>query len=113
MCELDNFAVHPLLCLDPFQWEDFLRTRIQTRAYHLWENAGRPDGRDAEFWVRARNWEFKQYAFYLIYKLGLRPRPLPCPVLLGPDLDLNDFAQERDHAGADQRAVDRAAAVAG
>lgn len=26
---------------------------IRTRAYHLWEGAGRPDGRDAEFWDAA------------------------------------------------------------
>jgi hypothetical protein len=27
-------------------------TRV--RAYHLWENEGRPEGRDLEFWLRAR-----------------------------------------------------------
>lgn len=26
---------------------------VQVRAYHLWEEAGRPHGRDAEFWERA------------------------------------------------------------
>jgi len=24
--------------------------RVRERAYHLWEDAGRPDGRDDEFW---------------------------------------------------------------
>lgn len=28
--------------------------RIRERAYHLWEADGRPEGRDAEFWERAR-----------------------------------------------------------
>jgi hypothetical protein len=27
---------------------------IRERAYHLWEADGRPEGRDAEFWERAR-----------------------------------------------------------
>src|ERR1700709_2074600 len=28
--------------------------RIRTRAYRLWEDEGRPHGRDVEFWERAR-----------------------------------------------------------
>ncbi len=28
--------------------------RIRERAYHLWESDGRPEGRDAEYWERAR-----------------------------------------------------------
>jgi hypothetical protein len=31
-----------------------LDERIRIRAYHLWEQDGRPAGRDAEFWERAR-----------------------------------------------------------
>lgn len=27
---------------------------IRERAYHLWEQAGRPEGGDLEFWERAR-----------------------------------------------------------
>ena len=27
---------------------------IKERAYHLWEKEGRPQGREAEFWERAR-----------------------------------------------------------
>jgi hypothetical protein len=26
---------------------------VANRAYHLWEHAGRPDGRDLEFWIQA------------------------------------------------------------
>jgi hypothetical protein len=28
--------------------------RIRQQAYHLWEQDGRPEGRDMEFWERAR-----------------------------------------------------------
>jgi hypothetical protein len=28
--------------------------RIRERAYHLWESEGRPNGRDDDFWERAR-----------------------------------------------------------
>lgn len=29
--------------------------KIRVRAYHLWEAEGRPEGRDGEFWARARD----------------------------------------------------------
>jgi hypothetical protein len=28
--------------------------RIRERAYHLWDSEGRPDGRETEYWERAR-----------------------------------------------------------
>lgn len=31
--------------------------RVRTRAYHLWEEAGRPQGRESEFWHRAMELE--------------------------------------------------------
>ena len=31
--------------------------RIRERAYHLWEAAGRPHGREHEFWVEANRLE--------------------------------------------------------
>ena len=31
--------------------------RIRMRAYHLWEESGRPQGQDLEFWERARELE--------------------------------------------------------
>ena len=31
-----------------------LETRIRQRAYSLWEEDGRPDGRAEEYWERAR-----------------------------------------------------------
>jgi len=36
--------------------------RIRERAYHLWEKEGRPEGRDAEFWERARLMEQAEQA---------------------------------------------------
>lgn len=32
---------------------EMLEDRIRERAYHIWEAAGRPSGRDEEFWHRA------------------------------------------------------------
>ena len=37
--------------------DDDLEQRIRVRAFHLWENAGYPDGRDEEFWTKARELE--------------------------------------------------------
>ncbi|MDO9713663.1 DUF2934 domain-containing protein, partial [Paracraurococcus lichenis] len=34
---------------------DHLAQQVRVRAYHLWEQAGRPDGRDLEFWHQARH----------------------------------------------------------
>ena len=34
--------------------EDAATQRIRMRAYHLWEESGRPEGQDLEFWERAR-----------------------------------------------------------
>ncbi|HEY0204712.1 MAG TPA: DUF2934 domain-containing protein [Acetobacteraceae bacterium] len=34
--------------------KDDVLTAIRERAYQLWEQAGRPEGGDLEFWERAR-----------------------------------------------------------
>lgn len=39
---------------NPLERDPEREERIRVRAYHLWEQDGRPDGRDAEFWERAR-----------------------------------------------------------
>jgi len=40
--------IHPLHPLEPAEKD------IQRAAYFLWEEAGRPEGRDQEFWFAAR-----------------------------------------------------------
>ena len=37
--------------------DDDLEQRIRVRAFHLWENAGYPEGKDEEFWMKARELE--------------------------------------------------------
>lgn len=38
---------------NPLKFDPARDELIRTRAYHLWENEGRPHGRAAEFWERA------------------------------------------------------------
>lgn len=51
--------------------------RIRVRAYHLWENEGRPHGRAAEFWERASE-------LVLMEESG-NPGQLPNPIAEGRD----------------------------
>src|SRR5215468_10290365 len=46
--------------------------RISERAYQLWEQAGRPSGRDLEFWARAEA------------ELRFAPPPAPAPPIVSP-----------------------------
>jgi hypothetical protein len=46
--------------------------RIRERAYHLWEQDGRPEGREAEYWERARELE----AIASHPDAGLLPNPM-------------------------------------
>lgn len=39
---------------NPLEPDPAREQRIRERAYHLWEQEGRPHGRDREFWERAR-----------------------------------------------------------
>jgi len=39
---------------NPLEMTPEREARIRERAYYLWEEDGRPEGRDAEFWERAR-----------------------------------------------------------
>lgn len=39
---------------NPLEPDPTRERRIRERAYHLWEQEGRPHGRDREFWERAR-----------------------------------------------------------
>jgi hypothetical protein len=39
---------------NPLEMTPEREARIRERAYHLWEEGGRPEGRDTEFWERAK-----------------------------------------------------------
>lgn len=39
---------------NPLENDPHREHRIRERAYHLWEHDGRPQGRDLEYWERAR-----------------------------------------------------------
>ncbi|MGH7212342.1 MAG: DUF2934 domain-containing protein, partial [Acetobacteraceae bacterium] len=39
---------------NPLDRDAARESRIRERAYHLWETDGRPEGREIEFWERAR-----------------------------------------------------------
>ncbi len=43
---------------------------VRERAYFMWEDAGRPDGRSLEFWLAAEK-EFKANLYKMLY--GQRP----------------------------------------
>jgi hypothetical protein len=57
---------HPL---DPSPDQE---SRIRERAYHLWEQDGRPHGRADEYWERARELE----AIAAHPSAGLKPNPM-------------------------------------
>jgi hypothetical protein len=39
---------------NPLKFDPKREHRIRERAYHLWESEGKPHGRDADYWERAR-----------------------------------------------------------
>jgi hypothetical protein len=54
-----------------------LDERIRERAYHLWEQEGRPHGRDVEYWERAR----ELVAMEESAGAGLLPNPMSHPLM--------------------------------
>jgi len=56
---------------------------IRTRSYLLWEGAGRPQGRDMEFWFRARSQLEAEFGAAMSWK---RPRlvVVPCASVSSP-----------------------------
>lgn len=62
---------------NPLKFDPERDERIRVRAYHLWENEGRPHGRAAEFWERASELE-------LMEESG-NPGQLPNPLAEGRD----------------------------
>lgn len=75
---------------------DFLRLRAQVisdRAYAIWEEEGRPDGREFEHWLRAEEEVAAERAYTLWVKAG-RPD--------GRDLDFWLAARRMVHGPAGQ-----------
>ncbi|WP_428375029.1 DUF2934 domain-containing protein [Lichenicoccus sp.] len=60
--------------------------RIRERAYHLWEADGRPHGREADYWERARELDGMQSAG--------ETGQLPNPIATGADPRLEDPIEE-------------------
>lgn len=52
--------------------DDAMEERIRVRAYHLWQADGCPEGRDQEFWERAR----ELIAIEDNPSAGLEPNPM-------------------------------------
>ena len=69
--------------------------RIRERAYHLWEVDGRPEGRDAEYWERARELEA------IASNPGAGQRPVSEPVVMD-QAALQDNLGEFPDRSADQ-----------
>jgi len=59
----ENSSDHQPSASTSDSWEEEQRQidQISTRAYYLWEAAGRPDGQDDDFWLAAEN-EFAEPA---------------------------------------------------
>lgn len=57
---------------NPLKFDAAREERIRTRAYHMWENEGRPEGRAAEFWERAAELEMMEESG----KTGQLPNPI-------------------------------------
>jgi hypothetical protein len=61
---------------NPLDRDDVARKqRIRERAYHLWEADGRPDGRDLDYWERARELVGMEESA----GAGLLPNPMTVP----------------------------------
>ena len=69
--------------------------RIRERAYHLWEADGRPDGREAEYWERARELDA------IATSPGAALRPIDAPEVMD-QAALQDNLGEFPDRSADQ-----------
>lgn len=56
---------------------------IRLTAYFLWEQDGRPHGRDEDYWARAREMHARQRAYDALLEAGPDDEP-------GSERDLND-----------------------
>jgi hypothetical protein len=82
---------------------DALDERIRERAYHLWENDGRPPGRDQEFWEMARELvsiEANPYA-------GRLPNPMVHGTAAGQEQPVEPIEAVENQADFPERLTDQ------
>ncbi len=72
-----------------------LDDRIRERAYHLWEQDGRPHGRDLEYWERAR----ELVAMEQSAGAGLLPNPMTHPLMRTGEPEGVEEAEIQDNLG--------------
>ncbi len=72
--------------------------RIRERAYHLWEADGRPEGRDLEYWERARELVGMEDSA----GAGLLPNPMTHPEPAAEEAEIQDNLGEFPDRSADQ-----------
>jgi len=76
---------------NPLEFDAVRDQRIRERAYHLWEADGCPDGRDLDYWERARE------------LVGMEDSgetaQLPNPAIAGNDRELVEEASIQENLG--------------
>ncbi len=78
--------------------------RIRERAYHLWEADGRPEGREAEFWERAR----ELVGMEANPGAGLLPNPMTHPnTLTGRPEGVEEAAIQENYGEFPDRMADQ------
>lgn len=65
------------MATNPLKFDAEREERIRTRAYHLWDSEGRPEGRAVEYWERASE-------LVMMEESG-NPGQIPNPILRGID----------------------------
>ena len=92
-------ATNPLDDSDPTRQQ-----RIRERAYHLWEEDGRPAGRDLEYWERARELVGMEESA----GAGLLPNPETHPTMLnGQPEGVEEAEIQANYAEAPDRFADQ------
>ena len=72
--------------------------RIRERAYHLWEADGRPEGRDLDYWERARELVGMEDSA----GAGTLPNPMTHPEPAAEEAEIQDNLGEFPDRSADQ-----------
>jgi hypothetical protein len=76
---------------NPLEFDPVREQRIRERAYHLWEADGCPDGRDLDYWERARE--------LVAMEDSGETGQLPNPAIAGNDRELVEEASIQENLG--------------